>query len=162
MSIEIKKRKKLLIVFYLLMISFVSFTGCASVPRFTSESDMSTNNKKPYENKLPLLDENTKVLESVVGLASYYSEPFDKKETASGEIYDKYGLTAAHYSYPFNTIIRVTNLTNNKSVFIRVNDRMPKHPARIIDLSYGTAIQLDMIGEGVAKVQLDVLQWGAE
>jgi rare lipoprotein A len=108
-----------------------------------------------FDNKEP-------VIESVVGLASYYSEPFHGRETSNGEIFDKYGLTAAHNSWAFNTLIKVTNLGNNKSINVRINDRMPKHPARIIDLSYGTALQLDMLNDGVVKVRLDVLRWGQE
>ncbi len=152
-----------LTLIYILLPFLLFFYSCASVPRFTSK-----DNAKP---KVPevLADTDSsevrfqdaqEVLESIVGLASYYAEPFHGRQTANGEIYDKYGLTAAHHSYPFGTIINVTNLSNNKSVNIRVNDRMPKHPARLIDLSYGTALQLDMVEEGVVKVQLDILKWG--
>lgn len=154
--------KRILINFCFLILSSLLFSACASVPRFTSAAENTENSNSVVEEEYKLLDENTEPLESVVGIASFYAEPFDKKETASGEIYDKYALTAAHYSYPFNTMIRVTNLTNNKMAFIRINDRMPKHPARIIDLSYGTALQLDMISEGLAKIRLDILQWGEE
>ena len=71
-----------------------------------------------------------------------------------------YDLTAAHKTYPFNTIVRVTNLSNGKSVKIRVNDRMPDYNPRIIDLSYGAAIKLDMLTSGIAEVKLEVLKWG--
>jgi rare lipoprotein A len=59
-----------------------------------------------------------------------------------------------------NTIIRVTNLSNNKQVDVRINDRMPKHPDRIIDLSLGTAMELGMVEEGLAEVKIEVLKWG--
>ncbi|MBN1300504.1 MAG: septal ring lytic transglycosylase RlpA family protein [Melioribacteraceae bacterium] len=136
------------------------FYSCASVPKFTSEK-WNNNIKQDtitYENPA---GEKT-VLESIVGLASYYAEPFHGRQTSNGEVYDKNGLTAAHSSYPFGTIIKVTNLSNNKSVEIRINDRMPKHPARVIDLSYGTAKALDMVEKGVTKVRLDILEWGTK
>ena len=103
---------------------------------------------------------NLSVLETVTGVASYYGDKFNGRLTSNGETYDMYGLTAAHPSYPHNTIIRVTNLNNNKSVVIRVNDRMPKRPDRIIDLSLGTAQALDMVEAGLAKVKLEILKWG--
>lgn len=139
-------------------------SSCVSVPRFTSKDDIPV---KKEEKVTPVKEEtkyedSPRVIESIVGLASYYAEPFHGRLTANGETYDKYGLTAAHNSWPFDTIIKVTNLNNNKSVNIRINDRMPKHPARIIDLSYGTALQLDMLNDGVVKVRLDVLKWGEE
>lgn len=138
----------------------VFFYSCTSSVRFTSE-------KK--ENKLPAIKEeksqqkyfdNKEVLKSIEGLASFYSDKFNGRVTANGEIYKMYGLTAAHNSFPFNTLIRVTNLKNNKSIIVRVNDRMPLHPERLIDLSYGAAILLDMVNDGVVKVKLDILEWG--
>ena len=98
--------------------------------------------------------------EIVIGLASYYAHKYHGRQTANGEKYDMYGLTAAHNYYPFDTIIEVTNLKNDKKVKIRINDRMPKHPTRIIDLSYGTALELDMIQDGVVKVRLEIIKWG--
>lgn len=135
--------------------------ACSSVPKFTSEKAKTeidtTRLVMPDTAQYANLSES---LETVIGVASYYAHEFDGKQTSNGEIYNMYGLTAAHHSYPFGTIIRVTNMSNGKHVMVRVNDRMPKHPARIIDLSYGTAIQLDMINDGLVKVKLDILQWG--
>ena len=71
-----------------------------------------------------------------------------------------YDLTAAHKTYPFNTIVRVTNLSTGKSVRLRINDRMPDYNPRIIDISYGAAIKLDMLTSGIAEVKLEVLKWG--
>jgi rare lipoprotein A len=87
-------------------------------------------------------------------MASFYDEP---QMTASGERFDKHKLTAAHRTLPFGTMVRVTNTRNGKSVVVRINDRGPYGPKRIIDLSYAAAQQLDMINAGVAPVTLEVL-----
>jgi len=92
-----------------------------------------------------------------MGNASWYGELFQGKETASGETYDMYRYTAAHMQLPLGTWVKVTNLKNNKFVVVRVNDRGPVTPGRIIDLSYSAAKQLNMAGRGVAKVRVDVI-----
>lgn len=100
-------------------------------------------------------------LETKTGLASYYADAFHGKKTANGEIYNMHDFTAAHPTYPFNTKIKVTNLKNNKTVFLRINDRMPpNNKGRIIDLSYKAAKELDMRIDGIVEVQIDVLEWG--
>ena len=71
-----------------------------------------------------------------------------------------YGLTAAHKTLSLNTIIRVTNLSNDKSLILRVNDRGPYIKGRILDCSYGAAKKLDFIKQGTTKVQIDVIEWG--
>ena len=101
-----------------------------------------------------------KVLLTVEGVASFYSYGFDGKKTASGEIFDKDAFTAAHREFPFGTILRVTNLANNKSVEVTVNDRGPFEKGRIIDLSEAAARAIGMIQTGTANVRLDVLKWG--
>ena len=89
------------------------------------------------------------------GLASFYSED---SHTASGEKFDANELTAAHPSLPFGTRLRVTNVTTGKSVTVRVNDRGPYVRGRVVDVSYSAAQALGMVGQGVAKVKLDVVQ----
>ena|SRR5512142_2081289 len=93
-----------------------------------------------------------------VGEASWYGRQFHGKETASGESYDMFRFTAAHPSLPLGTWVRVTNLRNHKAVIVRVNDRGPVVPGRIMDLSYGAAQVLGFRGNGVAKVRLDIVQ----
>ncbi|MGE5114790.1 MAG: septal ring lytic transglycosylase RlpA family protein [Acidobacteriaceae bacterium] len=93
-----------------------------------------------------------------VGEASWYGRQFHGKETASGESYDMFRFTAAHPSLPLGTWVRVTNLRNHKAVIVRVNDRGPVVPGRIMDLSYGAAQVLGFRGKGVAKVRLDIVQ----
>lgn len=91
------------------------------------------------------------------GFASYYSEDFHGKPTASGEIYDMYKFTCAHPYLPFNTWLKVTNVTNNKSVIVRVNDRGPFLRNRIIDLSFAAARALGAIGPGSIYVKLEIV-----
>lgn len=93
-----------------------------------------------------------------VGKASWYGSDFQGRETASGEAYDMFRFTAAHPSLPLGSWIRVTNVRNDKSVIVRVNDRGPVVPGRIIDLSYGAAQVLDFRAKGIEKVRLDVVQ----
>ena len=88
------------------------------------------------------------------GMASFYNEP---QMTASGERFDKRKLTAAHRTLPMNTRVRVTNLRNNKSVIVRINDRGPYSKSRIIDVSEAAAKVLDMIDAGVVPVVLQVV-----
>lgn len=95
--------------------------------------------------------------ESQAGIASYYDREFHGKRTASGEIYNMRKCTAAHRTLPFGSIVRVTNLSNGRSVKVRINDRGPFVKGRIIDLSYGAARKLRTIGSGVTKVRIDVL-----
>jgi len=89
------------------------------------------------------------------GIASWYGPEYDGRPTASGEIFDSSLLTAAHPSLPFGTRLVVTNTHNNKSVTVRVNDRGPFVPARIIDVSRAAAQQLDMIVTGTAPVSIE-------
>jgi peptidoglycan lytic transglycosylase len=89
------------------------------------------------------------------GLASFYSEG---ARTASGEKFDANELTAAHPTLPFGTRLRVTNVATGRSVTVRVNDRGPYVPGRVVDVSYSAADALGMVGRGVAKVKLDVVE----
>src|SRR5579864_1433776 len=92
-----------------------------------------------------------------IGTASWYGENFDGKPTASGEPYDMYDMTAAHLKLPMGSYVRVTNLHNGRSVIVRVNDRGPVVPGRIIDLSYGAAQALQFRHRGLQRVRLDLV-----
>lgn len=93
--------------------------------------------------------------------ASFYAEAFHGKKTSNGEIFNMYSLTCAHKALPFNTILRVTNLSNGKSVDVRVNDRGPFVLGREIDLSKAAASKLGMVKKGTTKVRLEVVKMGA-
>lgn len=94
-------------------------------------------------------------------VASYYASDFHGKKTSNGEIFNMWAMTCAHKKLPFNTILKVTNLANGKSVQVRVNDRGPFVASREIDLSKGAANKLGMIGTGTAKVRLEIVSLGA-
>jgi rare lipoprotein A len=91
-----------------------------------------------------------------VGRASWYGRIFQNKKTASGEAYDMFDLTAAHRSLPIGSWVKVTDLKTDRTVVVRINDRGPVMPNRIIDLSYEAAKILGM--RGIDRVRLDVLQ----
>ena len=92
-----------------------------------------------------------------VGTASWYGSYFQGRATASGEPYDMYDLTAAHPTLPLGSWVRVTNLVNGRAVVVRINDRGPIVPGRIIDLSYNTARVLHFGSKGLQRVRLDVV-----
>ena len=89
-----------------------------------------------------------------IGTASWYGKKFHGHLTSNGEIYDMYAMSAAHKNLPLPTYLKVTNIANNKSVIVRVNDRGPFHQKRIIDLSYSAAYKLDMLKTGTATVKI--------
>ena len=89
-----------------------------------------------------------------IGQASWYGVKFDGRTTSSGEVYDMFELTAAHRSLPIPTYVRVTNLDNGEHSIVRVNDRGPFHPERIIDLSYAAAVKLGFEDKGTARVRV--------
>lgn len=110
-----------------------------------------TNNHSPFTvNK-----KATEIQITSHGLASFYS---DEQQTANGEKFNPNDLTAAHPTLPFGTQLRVTNVATGRSVTVRVNDRGPFVPGRIVDVSYSAAETLGIVGRGVAKVKLDVIQ----
>lgn len=100
--------------------------------------------------------------ETADGIASWYGPGFHGKKTSNGEIYNQNGFTAAHKTLPMNTILKVTNLNNNREVVVRVNDRGPFVANRIIDLSKGAASEIDMLGTGTAPVRLEVIGFGSK
>jgi rare lipoprotein A len=112
-----------------------------SVPTRT-QSRKQAGKQKPYQ----------------VGTASWYGEYFEGKPTASGEPYDMYDMTAAHLTLPMGSYVKVTNLRNGRSVVVRVNDRGPIVPGRIIDVSYGAAQALQFRAKGLQRVRLDLVQ----
>ena len=91
------------------------------------------------------------------GLASWYGHPYHGRPAADGEIYDMEKLVAAHRTLPFQTIVRVRNLANGKTVDVRIIDRGPFVNGRIIDLSHAAAKEIDLIGPGVATVELTIV-----
>ncbi|MGE5683025.1 MAG: septal ring lytic transglycosylase RlpA family protein [Bacillota bacterium] len=100
-------------------------------------------------------------LETKTGKASFYGKKHNGRRTASGEIYDLDGLTAAHKSYPFGTVVKVT-YNGIKTVLVKINDRLPKQSKRMIDLSFKAAKELDFLRKGIANVKIEVVEWGKD
>jgi rare lipoprotein A len=91
-------------------------------------------------------------------VASWYGHPFHGRTTASGETYDMEAMTAAHRTLPFGTVVQVDNLDNGQRTRVRINDRGPFVRGRIIDLSRRAARELDMVGAGIARVRITILE----
>jgi peptidoglycan lytic transglycosylase len=123
----------------LLLVAATTLTGCAS-----------SGSKRPPE-----------VGTTLSGVASWYGPGFDGRRTSSGERYDMNRLTAAHKTLPFDTLVEVRNLDNDRTVVVRINDRGPHVKRRVIDLSRAAADAIDMIGPGTARVSLKILQYDA-
>lgn len=142
--------------------------GCTPAPRYKSghqkiKSNYSSNSKKVKfipVTKAPTLAEFDTSKKKYTGVSSYYGKAFHGKLTANGEIFDMYGVTAAHKEMPLNTVARVTNLANNKSLILRINDRGPYVAGRILDCSYGAAKKLDFLSTGTTEVKIEVIEWG--
>src|SRR5438045_4434962 len=119
-----------------------------------AENGKSTNPViRPVQKTLKRIEKTVQV-----GIASWYGKQFHGRETASGERYDMYQLTAAHRTLPLGTWVKVTNLRNGRWVLVRINDRGPVPQQRIIDLSYSAARVLNMSGQGIARVRLDLVK----
>lgn len=112
-----------------------------------------------YDDDSLFQDTNVIVTDTLIqGKASFYGSEFNGRKTANGEIYDETALTAAHRTLPFGTVLRVTNLRNGLSVIVRVNDRGPFHPNRVIDLSKNAAEEIDLIQYGVTDIEAEILE----
>ena len=141
---------------------------CTSSPRYHSGSKPAPATTKKQKNKYKKQDNKKKNNKSSFnkskkvykGISSFYGPKFHGKLTANGEIFDMYGVTAAHKEFPFNTVVRVTNVNNGKSLIIRINDRGPYVDGRILDCSFGAAKKLGFVGDGTAPVKIAILEWG--
>lgn len=148
--------------------AFVLAAGCVSRPRYrTNPTPQAPSPKKPNTPAkppaAPAQQETPPKFTSAkgayqIGLSSYYAHDFHGRPTASGEIFDMNGLSAAHRELPLGTIIRVTHMDNGRSIIVKVNDRGPFVENRILDLSLGAARKLDMIQEGVARVKIEIVK----
>jgi len=148
----------------LIIIILLFFYSCTSSPRY---GQYSSTRKTPrlkksskLQNPADIKTKGIKHRKVMNGVSSFYAEDFHGKLTANGEIYDMYGVTAAHKTLPLNTVCRVTNTSNKKSLILRINDRGPYIKGRILDCSYGAAKKLDFINQGTTKVKIEVIEWG--
>ncbi|RXR04217.1 septal ring lytic transglycosylase RlpA family protein [Pseudoxanthomonas composti] len=131
---------------------------CIAEPRVTAESPSAYGNRSPYN----VLGKEYVVMDRVDGYAergtaSYYGNKFHGRKTSNHEVYDMYQFTAAHKTLPLPSFALVTNLDNDQSVVVRVNDRGPFHDGRVIDLSYAAAVKLGIVQRGTGRVEVRAL-----
>ena len=152
-NFEIKMQKNNYFIKKILLFGFLLFffSACMPAVRFNDINKTNNQNTKDTTSK-------SNIFNTFTGLASYYNDKFDGKKTASGEIFSQKELTAAHRTLPFGTIVKVTRVSNQKQVVVRINDRGPFVDGRIIDLSYKAALELDLINVGVAEVIVEVIK----
>ncbi len=132
---------------YFVVLLCLFLASCAVRPATDKKKQPSTSTPRPHA--------PTGKVKTETGVASYYHDKFAGRPTANGEKYQPQQLTAAHKKLPFGTQVKVTNLSNGKSVVVRINDRGPHTKGRVLDLSKKAAQNLDMIRSGTAKVKLE-------
>ncbi len=150
-----------------LLLIFV-LCGCTAEQIRTSDSSDQTSATTAHHSRFHFggsdtaSSDETSLLPSIArylkqGIASWYGSEFHGKKTASGEIYDMYAMTAAHNTLPISSYARVTNLENQRSVIVRINDRGPFHGNRVMDLSYAAAKKLDLQQAGTGAVEIKAI-----
>ena len=160
-----------------LLLSLLLFTGCSQKngdvdysfykdtknSKINNSKEMHKYTMRPYSvfgiTYYPFV---AKIGDDFDGIASWYGPDFHSKKTSNGEIYDMYDMTAAHKTLPMNTVVKVENLENGKTIIVRINDRGPFVKGRIIDLSNKAAHEIDMVRRGTAKVKVSVLGYNGE
>jgi len=106
----------------------------------------------------PTLPPNAKVIATDIGLASWYGPPYHNRRGSNGEVYNMHAMTAAHRTYPLGSIVRVTNVKTGSAALVRITDRGPFIPGRVVDLSLAAAQKLDVVRPGVAEVKVELMQ----
>ncbi len=149
-------------LYKIILFSFLIFICGNNFAQVDSGIVNIASNEVLNENSNMNFDEinESSILDSVIGIASFYGKRHHGKKCANGETFDMNAFTAAHKNYPFGTIVKVTNLKNLKSVILEINDRLPKWNKRVIDISFKAAQDLEMIKKGIQKVKVEVLKWG--
>jgi len=109
----------------------------------------------------PTVPAGTKPIATETGLASWYGPPYHNRRGSNGEVYNMHAMTAAHRTYPLGSIVRVTNVKTGHSALVRITDRGPFIPGRVLDLSLAAARKLDVWQPGVAEVKVELLQAAA-
>ena len=123
---------------------------------FLSSTSCSSN--RTVASKTPATPKPARIGSKQQGIASWYGEPYHGRQAANGEIYNMDALTAAHKTLPFETWVRVKNLSNKKTTEVRITDRGPFVAGRIIDLSRASAREIELVGPGTARVRLEVIK----
>ena len=156
--------KKAIIIFIgLILTFFISLPIEGNNKKLADDLKQTENKIKTTEDRDDVYDEEIK--EELAnysyfqtGNASFYGGKWHGRKTANGEIFDTYKLTAAHKTLPFGTRVRVTNLSNGKSVIVRINNRGPYSKGRVIDLSQAAFSKIENMSKGVTKVKLEIVK----
>jgi len=109
----------------------------------------------------PVIAADAKPLETETGLASWYGPPYHNRRGSNGELYNMHAMTAAHRTFPLGSVVRVTNIKTGNAALVRITDRGPFIPGRIVDLSLAAARKIDLWQPGVAEVKVELMQSGA-
>ena len=145
----------------LLNLIFLFFIySCTVSPRYTS---VSVTNKKSNNSKIKKYKKEQKFDESIkiyTGVSSWYGPNFHGKLTANGEVFDMYSISAAHKTLPLGTYVKVTNLDNDKYVYLTINDRGPYIDGRMLDCSMAAAKKLGFYNNGTANVEVEIINFG--
>jgi len=141
-------------IMILAVIGLVGFT-IATNEYGSSDTSVLTEEFIPVPEVRPFIASNIQYIDRGMMKASWYGPRFHGRLTANGEIYDQNALTAAHKSFKFGTLLRITNPKTNKSVIVRINDRGPYIPGRQLDLSKAAAEKLNVINSGVKKLKVE-------
>jgi rare lipoprotein A len=127
-------------------------TESASPPKPTEEADLAE----------PVIPAGAKPIETQTGLASWYGPPYHNRRGSNGEIYNMHAMTAAHRTFPLGSIVRVTNVKTGSTALVRITDRGPFIPGRIVDLSLAAARKVDVWQPGIAEVKVELMQSGLQ
>jgi rare lipoprotein A len=138
----------------------------ASEPESQPDRSVEAENEAPNANKSraeadlaePSIPSTTRPLVTETGLASWYGPPYHNRVGSNGEVYNMHAMTAAHRTFPLGSVVRVTNLKTGHSALVRITDRGPFIPGRIVDLSLAAARKVDVVQPGVAKVKVELLE----
>ena len=145
------------ILFVLVLVALVGFTLVVNEDKITEP--IVTENVVSVEEEIITADRSlVEFVDKGSMKASWYGPGFHGRKTANGEVYDQMSFTAAHKSLKFGTLLKITNLKNNKSVVIRINDRGPYIHGRDLDLSKAAALELGMVRKGVAKMKVEEIK----
>jgi rare lipoprotein A len=137
-------------------------TAPPSLPKWAKPAEPSTHPKPEEDADLaePVIQPGAQPLETQTGLASWYGPPYHNRRGSNGEIYNMHAMTAAHRTFPLGSIVRVTNIKTGSTAAVRITDRGPFIPGRIIDLSLAAARKVDLVQAGVAQVKVELMASG--
>jgi rare lipoprotein A len=127
-------------------------------PEGTTKADRLPEPESSPDLAEPTIPEDSKPLSTETGLASWYGPPYHNRRGSNGEVYNMHAMTAAHRTLPLGSIVRVTNLKTGHSALVRITDRGPFIPGRVVDLSLAAARKLDVYQPGIAEVRVELMQ----